>query len=455
MRTRPINSVIEQLRRAVLLPDGAGLGDGDLLGSFIERHDETALAALVRRHGPMVWGVCRRLLSHHDAEDAFQATFLVLVRKAVSIRSREMVGNWLYGVAHQTALLARRTAARRRAREMQVTEMPDIEAVQRNQWPELRPLLDEELSRLPDIYRAVVVLCDLEGKTRKEVARQLGVPEGTVAGRLARARALLAKRLTQRGVTLSSGALAAILAQNVASAGVPASVVSKTIKVASLLAAGQAAGAISGKVAALTEGVLKAMLVSKLKTATAVLLVVALVCGAATGMICRAQAREPQKAEQKAEAEDGKKAKTDVERLQGKWQIVSMGKDGKEEKLQGIQEADVTFKGDTLRIRYDVSNVANPNFTTGYARYRLDTSAKPKSIHVIDGTAEELFNMEEVDRKFGDADEQNHGIYAFDGDTLRLCVSESKGKTGPTAFETTKESNTILFVLKRVPEKAK
>src|SRR5213592_2327303 len=128
-------SVIEHIRGVV----GVGLRDGELLGRYVDRRDEAALAALVRRHGPMVWGVCRRLLSHHDAEDAFQATFLVLVRKAASIRSREMVGNWLYGVAHQTALLARRTAARRRAREVQVTEMPDIEAVQHDQWPDLRP----------------------------------------------------------------------------------------------------------------------------------------------------------------------------------------------------------------------------------------------------------------------------------------------------------------------------
>src|SRR5438067_11305282 len=122
-------SVIEYLHRAVLLRDGAGLGDGELLGYFIERHDQAALAALVKRHGPMVWGVCRRLLSHHDAEDAFQATFLVLVKKAASVVPRELVGNWLYGVAHQTALQARRTAARRRAREVQVMVMPDPEAV--------------------------------------------------------------------------------------------------------------------------------------------------------------------------------------------------------------------------------------------------------------------------------------------------------------------------------------
>src|SRR5262245_6879987 len=107
MPTNPVNSVVERLRRAALR-DGAGLGDGELLGRFIERRDEAALAALVRRHGPTVWGVCRRLLSHHDAEDAFQATFLVLVRKAASVVPRGMVGNWLYGVAHRTALLVRR-----------------------------------------------------------------------------------------------------------------------------------------------------------------------------------------------------------------------------------------------------------------------------------------------------------------------------------------------------------
>jgi RNA polymerase sigma factor (sigma-70 family) len=266
--------MIEHLRRAVPLREGAGLADGQLLGSFIERRDEAALTALVKRHGPMVWGVCRRLLSHHDAEDAFQATFLVLVRKAVSIVPRELVGNFLYGVAHQAALQARRTAARRRAREVQVMVMPDTEAVQQDQRADVQPLLDQELSRLPDNYRAVIVLCDLEGRTRKQVTRQLGVPEGTVAGRLARARAILAKRLTQRGVTLSGGTLAAVIAQQPA-AGVPTSVVSNTISAASSFAAGPAAatGPVSVKIAALTEGVLKAMLLNKLKTVTTVLFV--------------------------------------------------------------------------------------------------------------------------------------------------------------------------------------
>lgn len=276
MQTSPTNSLIEHLRLTVLPPDGAG--DGELLSRFVERHDEAAFATLVNRHGLMVWGVCHRRLNRHDAEDAFQATFLVLARKAASVRSRETVGNWLYGVAHQTALHARRTAARRRAKEVQVTTMPDTEAVEPGPWADLQPLLDEELSRLPNIYRTVIVLCDLEGRTRKEVAFRLGVPEGTVAGRISRARTLLARRLTRRGVALSGGALAAVLTQQGASAGVPNSVAVPTIKAARLIAAGQAAtGAVSVQVAALTEGVMKAMLFNKLKAAIAVVLVLGVV----------------------------------------------------------------------------------------------------------------------------------------------------------------------------------
>ncbi|HEX5271227.1 MAG TPA: sigma-70 family RNA polymerase sigma factor, partial [Gemmataceae bacterium] len=161
------SQVVQHFRKA-LLQDGAGLTDGQLLGRFVEGRDEAAFAALVRRHGPMVWGVCHRLLNHQDAEDAFQATFLVLVRKAASVAPRELVANWLYGVAHQAALHARRTAARRGARERQVTQMPDPAVTEPDPWDDLRPLLDAELSRLPDKYRAVVILCDLEGKTRKE-----------------------------------------------------------------------------------------------------------------------------------------------------------------------------------------------------------------------------------------------------------------------------------------------
>src|SRR5437762_9519096 len=145
MATSQMSELVSHLRRTVLLRDGAGLTDGQLLEDYISRRDEAALAALVQRHGPMVWGVCRRVLSsYHDAEDAFQATFLVLVRRAASIVAPELLANWLYGVAHQTALKARATVAKRKVRERQATEVPERAAVEQDLWNDLRPLLDHE-----------------------------------------------------------------------------------------------------------------------------------------------------------------------------------------------------------------------------------------------------------------------------------------------------------------------
>jgi RNA polymerase sigma factor (sigma-70 family) len=256
--------------------------DSQLLACFLASRDEDAFAALLRRHGPMVWGVCRRVVgSQHDAEDAFQATFLVLLRKAASIASRELLANWLYGVAQRTALHARTLTIKRRLKERQVPVMPDAVAGPEGRQPDWQSRLDEELSRLPDKYRAVVVLCDLEGKTRQEVARQLGVPEGTVAGRLARARARLAGRLKRHGVSVSSGLLAALLAQSSATASVPAGLMQKALKTVNLA---MNHAALPVQVVALTNQVLESMLMTKLKNmATLLLLAVALSGGALLG----------------------------------------------------------------------------------------------------------------------------------------------------------------------------
>jgi RNA polymerase sigma factor (sigma-70 family) len=261
------------VRSVMVNQDAAGLGDGELLKRYVRHKDEAALEVLVRRHGPMVMGVCRRVLHHaHDAEDAFQATFLVLVRKAATLQAPGMIGSWLYGVAYRTALDARKAAAKRRAKEAKVAAHSPIPE---DTWADLRPVLDQELERLPDKYRAVVVLCDLEGKTRREAARHLGCPEGTVASRLASARTLLAKRLLRHGLSISGGALAAVLSQN-ASACVPTAVVASTTHAAAALAAGQAmAGLISANILALTEGVVKSMFLTKLKIAGALTLTVA------------------------------------------------------------------------------------------------------------------------------------------------------------------------------------
>jgi RNA polymerase sigma factor (sigma-70 family) len=308
MATNQLSGVISTLRRATLPRDGSEPTDGQLLECYLSSREESAFAALVHRHGPMVWGVCRRVLGTDDAEDAFQATFLVLVRKAASIRQREAVSSWLYGVAHQTALKARAVTTRRRTREKQVSAMPEPVVPSQVLSDDLQTLLDQELSRLPEKYRAVLILCDLEGKTRKEAARHVRVPEGTVASRLATARSMLARRLARHGLTVSSGTLAAVLSPKVASASLPAGVLSSTIKAASHLAAGQAtaAGAISLKAVALAEGVLKTMLLNKLKIATAVLVLLAVVGIGAVALTQRVRADKsagPPVAEKSALAE--------------------------------------------------------------------------------------------------------------------------------------------------------
>jgi RNA polymerase sigma factor (sigma-70 family) len=225
--------------------------DAALLGRFIRERDEASFALLVRRHGPMVLGVCRRVLRNlHDAEDAFQATFVVLVRRAGSVRSPASLAHWLYGVAYRTALEAKRAAARRRAKEAAVT--PRTEA---SDGPDLG-ILDEEISRLPDKLRDALVLCDLQGSSRKQAARQLGCAEGTVASRLSRGRELLGRRLSRRGFTLSWPLGAAV--------PVPAALVSGTVRAAG--------GSAASVVLALVERMLKVMLLSRLKPILVLLL---------------------------------------------------------------------------------------------------------------------------------------------------------------------------------------
>jgi RNA polymerase sigma factor (sigma-70 family) len=286
MATSELSKVIQKLRTTAIRREGVDLTDGQLLDCFVNRREIMALEDLVRRHSTMVWNVCRRILhNHHDAEDAFQATFLVLVRKAASIKPREMVGNWLYGVANQTALKARTTTAKRRMRERQQAEIPETSVPERERCVDLQPLLDQALSRLPDKYRVVVVLCELEGKTRSEAARQLGLPEGTIASRLARARTMLAKRLARYGLAISGGMFASVLSQNAAAVTLPTTALACTIKAVTSVAAGKAVvTTVSSKVAALAEGVIMTMWLTKLKAYVAAVLVLGLLAIGATAL---------------------------------------------------------------------------------------------------------------------------------------------------------------------------
>jgi RNA polymerase sigma factor (sigma-70 family) len=280
-----VRKIMSQVPRIIGRQGGSTLTDAQLLEAFVSRRDEASFEVLVWRHAAMVQNLCQRVLRDaHEAEDAFQATFLVFARKAGSIGNRDALGGWLYKVASRVAFRLRAKGAKRDARQQPVDDVPAEETADNLPWRDLRPILDEEINRLPEKYRAAVVLCYLEGHTNEEAAAQLGCPKGTVVSRLARGRERLRGRLTRRGVTLSALAMAVALSKN-ASAAVPAAIVSSTVKAAVPFAAGQAAaGLMSAPVAALTKGVLHTMFLTKLTIATAVVLAVAVV-GPGAGVV--------------------------------------------------------------------------------------------------------------------------------------------------------------------------
>jgi RNA polymerase sigma-70 factor (ECF subfamily) len=429
-----------------------GLTDGQLLDRYLSRRDEAIFEAIVHRHGPMVWGVCRRVLrDHHDAEDAFQATFLVLVRKASSVMPGEMLPNWLYGVAYQTAMKARARTFQRRGRERQVPEMPEPEAPHQESWDDWLPMLDQELSRLPDKYRVPVVLCDLEGKTHRQAAEQLGWPVGTVAGRLSRARSLLAGRLSRRGVVLSGGTLAVLLAQEAASATMPVSLIASTTRAAGVFAAGQGAAgtAISAEVVVLTEGVLKTMLMTKLKIATAVLSVL-VALGAAgavsTGSGRRAEAPGPAKrprstaapAVPRGDASEQKAMdpREEMKKLEGIWAITALAEDGEQASAQqaaknGNGIGRVVVQGDRMTIKTRGSNPIGNTF-----KFWIDSTRCPGTLAMVSIAEKASPGAEDPPIYLG--------IYELKGDIWKLCL----GVDRPEKYETNPGDGRSMMVLK-------
>jgi RNA polymerase sigma factor (sigma-70 family) len=314
-----LRAVIQRLRSIVDTREAGGLTDAQLLECFVTARDEAAFEVLLWRHGPMVLDLCRRLLHHeHDREDAFQATFLVLVCKAGSIGKRRSVGSWLYKVAYRVALEARARAAKRAVREKQIVASPACEPADDLVWRDLRPVLDEVVSRLPAKYRAPFVLCFLQGKTKQEAAKELGCPEGTVSSRLAWARERLRTQLARRGVTLSTGLFVGVLTADARAAALPSALVAATIR---RLKEG-ATGATS--VGVLADAAMRALFLTKLKEAAILVLAAgALVIG--TGLAAQQVLTAEQPAAQQQErpqpslpsveqtqAPDAKPARTDL-----------------------------------------------------------------------------------------------------------------------------------------------
>src|SRR5262245_24429307 len=316
-----LGPVIRQIRHlAAPAPDNCS--DAQLLQRFARDRDEAAFEALVRRHGSLVWGVCRRVLRHtQDAEDAFQATFLTLTRKPSSIRRGDSVASWLFGVARRVARRAADLRSRARIREAPPrpsdTDNPPAEAALR----ELQAILQEEVAGLPEKLRAPFVLCCLEGKSKAEAAKDLGWKEGTVSGRLAAARKQLQRRLTRRGVSLSASLCAGVLTQDTSGAAVPAALVAATVRAASQVAAGKAAVSevSSAKVAEALKAVTKSALMTQSRVATALVLALAIVASGAGLMLSQSSAarapedqriQQPERADRRAEPPNADEAKS-------------------------------------------------------------------------------------------------------------------------------------------------
>lgn len=403
-------------------------GDGDLLRRFIEQRDESAFALLVERHGNMVLGVCRRVLHHvHDAEDVFQATFLVLARKASSIRKHQSLSSWLYGVAYRTALKLRGKPV---VTVPLFEDLPGDEPAPDRCNLDLRPVLDEELSRLPDKYRDPVVLCYLEGKTNEEAARELGWTKGTVSGRLARARDLLRHRLVRRGLSLTPALLTGFLCEQTASAAVSAPLLLSTVQAA----AGNVSGETPGRAAVLAEGVLKTMLLHKIKTAVGVVLVLAILAGATSLIppVFQSPADSPAFAAGPLFAsQPGQKEATDQDLLQGTWRVTKFLAPDKD-------VGDIALQQLALSMRFDGNDLTIiKGDKEAKGRYTIDTKTNPKQI-----------NLTIFDQTLG----TGLGIYQLDGDELRLCLAEDKiGR--PTSFDPKVHPTAVAVWLQRVQPK--
>jgi RNA polymerase sigma-70 factor (ECF subfamily) len=288
----PMN-ILRFIRGLGGVPGGDALSDGQLLGRFLAARDEHAFTTLLQRHGPLVLGVCRQVLGDvHAAEDVFQATFLVLARKAASVRRRASLGAWLYRVACNLAVETRRGDARRRVHEQRAQRHRAAEAVTEADWSDWQQTLHEEVNRLPTRYRVPVVLCYLVGKSHEEAAQELRWPVGTVKGRLSRARDLLRVRLTRRGLALSASGLAWAMAQHPAQAAVPAELVVATAQAARWFAAGKTATVGAGAASAihLATGALTNMAIVRLSLLG--LLLLALGTAGTVGVLLAYQAPE-------------------------------------------------------------------------------------------------------------------------------------------------------------------
>jgi RNA polymerase sigma-70 factor (ECF subfamily) len=420
MASGPLVSVLEYLRSFTRAEASCHETDGQLLERFATGRDEEAFAALLLRHGAMVWGVCRRVLQQApDAEDAFQATFLVLVRNAGSISKRESVGAWLHGVAYRIAVRARLTRSRQRNREMPLSDEPVAAPDQELVWRDVRALLDEELNQLPPRYRAVVLLCDLGGESHDAAAHRLGCPRTTVATRLVRARQQLRVRLARRGFVLSAAALTATLSGKSALAVAPP-LLAATTHACALAQAGDIASLVLlfPRALGLAKGAISAMFLTRMKIAALVCLALGIMITAAASAYFAGtpvDANAPAAGQNRPEPAFPQVAQpvNDQERLRGIWQAVELEfvtNDDPAERARLVKRCRWEFTGNKISFQLNDDKSLVATFT-------LDPAQEPKQLDFKTVAGAELF----IGKSFA-------AIYKLDGDMLTVCTAPPGGK---------------------------
>jgi RNA polymerase sigma factor (sigma-70 family) len=436
MSDGPANSATRRPGCPDVAPVPEGGTDRELLARFVSDREEAAFATLVERHGPMVLDVCRRVLHDaHEAEDACQAAFLVLARKAGTLRNPELLANWLYGVAYRSARKAQRQKVRYCAHAMRGASMQATDATAELIWKDLRPVLDEELDRLPAKFRAPVVLCYLEGLKAEEAARRLGCPRGTILSRLARARQRLCSRLAKRGLALSTGFLGLLLARNAtASAPLPGEFVKSIVKAARLFVTPKASTSarVGGRANNIAQGVLTAMFLAKLKFGAVCLLVtgVALI-GTATvvriGMAAGAGTAAAPPAANQVPGEN-QAAEDDRERLQGAWREVGFENAGGKAPGEQIKGFRWVIEGDGFMMVDDKFGPMNVKFGI-----HLDANARPKRMDIA-----------------ANGQPCWVAIYELSADKLRICTAAA-GAQRPAAFIPGGIGDKMVWEFKREP----
>jgi RNA polymerase sigma-70 factor (ECF subfamily) len=455
MATAQMGLFLRRLMRGMAAETLGEATDRQLLERWLAKQDEAVFEALVRRHGPMVYRACWRVLQQaEDTEDAFQVTFLVLARKLQTVRKRGSLASWLHGVAHRVALDAKARAGRARRhdqRDMRPAADPHPGPPEDITWRELRTVLDSELGRLPEKWRLPLILCYLEGRSQEEAATQLGWSKSTLLRRLEEARSALGRRLTRRGVVWPAALSAVLLSDSVTPAALAPGLVGSTAEAAARLAAGKAAltAVVSAKVAALIEGMLQTMFVTKLKL-VAVALVLALGVGLAVSGWAMAQPKspappsppatpekpatvEPQRAAAKDRPPPPERPKEeviapDLQKFPGTW--VAMTDPYLDDKKM-TEPPPAKGRAPMLKGRQFIFTETHCTDTNGAAFvkyvYKVDLNKTSKEIDLIpissDGTQSAAPKLIKA-------------IYAFDGDKLTLSwFPDERDRKRPTSFE--------------------